>query len=143
MLKLLPSILGPELLMHLRSMGHGDEVVIVDANFPAETFARRLVRSEASLATEMLDAVLTVLPLDRFVECPVHTMQVVGSDRMAPIAGDFTAIVRTRSPEFSGEIGAIERHAFYERARDAFLIIATGEHRLYGNILLKKGVIER
>lgn len=142
MLKNLDPLLGPELLKVLRAMGHGDEIVIVDANHPAETNAQRLVRMDGVSATRVLDAVISVLPLDTYVECSVHTMQVVGDPESAPeIVEEFRRIVRAGS-DTEISFGTLERFDFYARVRAAFAVIATGEQRLYGNIILKKGVIK-
>ena len=142
MLKNIDPILGPELLEILRAMGHGDELAIVDANHPAETNARRLIRMEGVRATRLLEAVVSVLPLDTYIDCPVHTMQVVGDPEAVPeIVKDFRHIVRDGSG-VEIKFGALERFDFYARVRSAFAVVATGEQRLYGNIMLKKGVIE-
>lgn len=131
------SLLSPDLLHALAAMGHGDEIAIVDGNFPAATCAQRLIRLDGVSATAALDAVLSLLPLDSFVEYSAHVMQVVGDAKAVPEAvADFTALVGTR-----GKVGSIERFAFYERARRCFVIVQTGEGRLYGNIILTKGVI--
>jgi L-fucose mutarotase len=135
-------LLGPELLAHLRAMGHGDELVIADANFPAASVARRLVRAEGAAAPQMLAAVLALLPLDTFVDCAVCVMEVVGSaGRCAPIVDEFREIVAARSGPTFANIAAVERFAFYERARQAYVVVATGERRAYGNIILRKGII--
>lgn len=142
MLKNIDPVLGPELLKILRAMGHGDEIVIVDANHPAETNAQRLVRMEGVTATRVLEAVVSVLPLDSYVDCPVHTMQVVGASNEAPdIVREFRHIV-TAGSGAEIKFGALERFDFYARVRAAFAVVATGEQRLYGNIILKKGVID-
>ncbi|MGA2118556.1 MAG: RbsD/FucU family protein [Bryobacteraceae bacterium] len=141
MLKNLDPILSPELLMVLAAMGHGDEVAIVDANYPAVTMARRLVRLDAVGATRVLEAVLSLLPLDEFVESPVAVMQVVGEpDTVPETVREFQQAV-DRAEAKRIKITAIERFDFYERSRAAFAIVVTGETRLYGNVLLKKGVI--
>ena len=137
----LDPLLTPELLHILRAMGHGDEIAIVDANFPAVTNAKRLVRQDGITATAALEAVLSVLPLDSFVECPAHVMAVVGRPDEIPAAvRDFQAIV-DRIAGFPEQVGRIERFAFYERVTRCFAVLATGERRLYGNIILTKGVI--
>lgn len=136
-------LLGPELLAHLRAMGHGDELIIADANFPAASVARRLVRADGVTATHMLAAVLTVLPLDTFAEVAVCVMEVVGSaGKCAPITDEFREIVTARSGPRFERIVPIERFAFYERARQAYAVVATGERRTYGNVILRKGIIE-
>jgi L-fucose mutarotase len=142
MSKLLDPILGPQLLAILREMGHGDELAIVDANFPAVSLARRLVRADAAEAPRMLDAICTMLPLDSYVECAVHTMAVVGNaDDVPEVVARFAEVIAVRSPEYQGGMAALERGKFYERAAQAFAIVVTGERRLYGNILLTKGVV--
>jgi L-fucose mutarotase len=139
MLKGLSPLLTPDLLHVLASMGHGDELVLADANFPAAAHARRLVRLPGVDAPRVLDAVLSVLPLDDFVDQPALTMQVVGDASAVPeVVQAFDASLRRHGAAAST---SIERFAFYERASRAFAIIATGECRIYGNILLKKGVV--
>lgn len=139
MLKGLSPLLSPDLLHVLASMGHGDELVLADANFPAAAHARRLVRLPGVDAPRVLDAVLSVLPLDDFVDQPALTMQVVGDASAVPeVVQAFDASLRRHGAAAST---SIERFAFYERASRAFAIIATGECRIYGNILLKKGVV--
>ena len=140
MLKNLDSLLGPELLRILRSMGHGDEIAIVDANYPAQAKARQLVRLDGVPATRALQTVLSVLPLDAYVQNPVHTMQVVGdADAVPEIVAEFRHLVA--SADANAACGTLERFAFYDRVQGAFAVVATGERRLYGNILLTKGVI--
>lgn len=134
-------LLTPELLLILRAMGHGDEIVIVDANYPAKSNARRLVRLDGADASQALTAVLSVLPLDSYVKVPANSMQVVGKPReIPPAVADFQAIV-DRLSAFSTKIARIERFAFYERAKTCFAIVATNDRRLYANIILTKGVI--
>lgn len=134
-------LLGPELLGLLRAMGHGDEIAIVDANYPATSHARRLVRLDGVSATRVLQAVVSVLPLDSYVNCPVHTMQVVSEPDATPqVVEEFRRIIAAGT-EDPVTFGALERFTFYERVKEAFAVVATGEQRLYGNILLKKGVI--
>jgi L-fucose mutarotase len=136
-------LLGPELLKHLRAMGHGDQLVIADANFPAESVARRLVRSEGVTTPQMLAAVLSVLPLDTFTESAVLVMKVVDSaGSFAPITEEFRTIVAARAGRRFSNIAGLERFDFYERARQAYAMVATGERRLYGNVILQKGIIE-
>jgi L-fucose mutarotase len=141
MLKNIDPLLSPELLMVLRSMGHGDDIAIVDGNFPAASMARRLVRLDGIPATAILDAVLSVMPLDDFAPEAAWRMEVVGDPQAEqPIFEEFRAIVaRREGPRF--RLGALERFAFYERAKAAYAVVSSGETRLYGNIILKKGVI--
>lgn len=140
MLKNIPPLLGPELLATLRAMGHGDEIVIADANFPAEFLGPQVHRADGISATDMLDAVLTVMPLDDFVDEAAIGMAVVGDpNARQPIFENFEEIVRRHEPAMS--FSTVERFAFYDRAKKAAAVIQTGETRLYGNILLKKGII--
>jgi L-fucose mutarotase len=139
MLKGLSPLLSADLLHVLASMGHGDEIVLADANFPAATHARRLVRMPGVSASAVLDAVLDVLPLDEFVPQAAFSMQVVGdATAMPPVVQEFDVVLQKHG---CGATSALERFAFYERAAKAFAIVATGESRIYGNILLKKGVV--
>lgn len=141
MLKDLDPLLSPELLMVLRAMGHGDDIVVVDANFPASAMARRLVRLDGVPATAVTDAILSVMPLDDFVPEAAWRMEVVGDPRAEqPIFAEFRAIIARREGA-AFKLAALERFAFYERAKNAYAIVATGEERLYGNIILKKGVV--
>jgi L-fucose mutarotase len=141
MLKGLDPLLSADLLHVLRAMGHGDELVIVDANFPAASTGRRVVCMDGVSATRTLEAVLSVMPLDDFVDEPCARMQVVDDpDAVPEICREFQAIIdRAEGSRF--QLGKIERFAFYERARHAFALVQTGETRLYGNVLLKMGVI--
>ena len=141
MLKGIHPLLSPDLLHALAAMGHGDEIAIVDANFPAATNARRLVESPGADSPAMLAAILTLLPLDTRVTPAVFTMQVTGDPSAVPSpVADFAAVL-TEQGLADMEMGHLERHAFYERARGAFAIVRTGEPRRFGNILLVKGVI--
>jgi L-fucose mutarotase len=134
-------LLSPELLAILRAMGHGDEIAIVDANFPAASTAKRPVRADGTDTSGMLGAILSLMPLDSFVENPAHCMQVVGKpDEIPPAVADFQKIV-DRLAGFPEKIGMIERFAFYERAKRTYAIVATSDRRLYANIILTKGVI--
>jgi L-fucose mutarotase len=134
-------LLTPELLMILRAMGHGDEIAIVDANYPAKSNARRLVRLDGADTSQALSAILSVLPLDSFVKAPANGMQVVGKPReIPPTVADFQKIV-DRLAGFPVKIARIERFGFYERAKTCFAIVATTDRRLYANIILTKGVI--
>lgn len=141
MLKGIDPLLGPELLHVLASMGHGDELAVVDANFPAAAVARRLVRLDGVDAPRALTAVLSLLPLDTFVDTPAAVMAVVGRpDEVPPSVRDFQPIL-DRAMGQKVRLAAIERFAFYERVRGAFAVIATGERRFYGNIIVAKGVV--
>jgi L-fucose mutarotase len=122
-------------------MGHGDELAIVDANFPATATARRLVRVAGAGAPAVLAAVLTLLPLDSFTDTPAAVMAVVGdAGAVPPPVREFQAIL-DRVMGTSVRLATLEREQFYERARGAFAVVATGERRFYGNILVTKGVV--
>lgn len=141
MLKGIPKIISPELMMLLMEMGHGDELVIADGNFPAESLARRIVRADGHRIPELLDAILKFFPLDSYVKHPVTLMQVVPGDTVqTPIWDEYRAIVKKYDPKATG-FENVERFAFYERARQAYAVLATGESALYANIILKKGVV--
>jgi L-fucose mutarotase len=141
MLKGLDPLLGPDLLQVLAAMGHGDELVIADGNFPATSLARRLVRLDGVDAPRALRAILSLLPLDTFTPRPAAVMAVVGDPGVVPEpVRDFQAIVDAAAGR-AVPLEALERFAFYERARAAFAVVATGERRPYGNILLVKGVV--
>ncbi len=135
------SALTPDLLRHLRAMGHGDELVIADANFPAEACAARIERLAGVSATEALQAILTLMPLDSYVEAPARTMQVVGDPGAVPeIVAEFQSIIN-ETADHTAKVQGVERHAFYEEAKRAYCIVQTAETRLYGNIILSKGVV--
>ena len=141
MLKGLHPLLSPDLLRVLRQMGHGDELAIVDANYPAESSGRPVLRFDGHSTTALLDAVLSVLPLDTFVPESAWCMAVVDRpDAEEPIFDEFRASIHRHEGEQFG-LAKLERFAFYERARDVFAILATGERRLYGNLIVKKGVV--
>lgn len=140
MLKGFDPILGPDLLAILRAMGHGDDIAIVDANFPATASAKRLVRMDGVDAPRVARAILSVLPLDTFVPNAAFRMAVVDRpDDIPPITKEFAALLAAVG--YRGEIEPVERFAFYEKARDAYAVVATGELRYWGNLILKKGAI--
>lgn len=141
MLKGIPSIISPELLKVLMEMGHSDEIVLSDGNFPAASHAQRLIRCDGHNVPELLDAILKFFPLDSFVEAPAALMQVVPGDEMeTPIWEVFKNIIK-KHELVANKVEWIERFAFYERAKKAYAIIATGEKALYANIILKKGIV--
>lgn len=145
MLKNIPNIISPDLLKALCEMGHGDELVIADGNFPCHTVGKnaKVVRLDGHGVPEILDAVLQLLPLDTYSEKQVGLMEVVeGDDCGTPeIWSEYRKILSKYEPNNS-EIEFIERFNFYERAKQSYLIIATGEKAIYANILLKKGVVK-
>ncbi len=141
MLKGLDPLLNADLLHILRAMGHGDDLIIADANFPATTMAKRLVRLDGVDAPRVLEAVLSVMPLDDFVDEPCGRIEVVGDPEAVPeVCQDFQKVI-DRAEEGRFQLANIERFAFYERARQAFAVVQTGETRLYGCVLLKMGVV--
>ncbi|MGD0910526.1 MAG: RbsD/FucU domain-containing protein [Terracidiphilus sp.] len=137
MLKSINPLLTGELLAILSDMGHGDEIVISDANFPAATIARRLARLPGISATDALAAVLSVFPLDDFVDRPAAAMDAPG--QRPAIYPEYEAALK-KSEGRVIVLEPVERFAFYDRAKAAYAVIATGELRLYANIILKKGV---
>lgn len=140
MLKGVPAILSPDLMKVLMDMGHGDELVLADGNFPAAAMARRLVRADGLAVPPLLEAILKFFPLDQYVERPAILMQVVPGDPTKPTIWEEYRKILKADKKFT-EFEQIERHAFYQRARDAFAVVATSEAALYANIILKKGVV--
>lgn len=144
MLKGIPQILSPELLKVLCEMGHSDRLIISDGNFPAESMGKNaiVIRCDGHGVPELLDAILEVLPLDTYVEHPVNLMEVMKGDTVeTPIWNTYQEIVHKHDERGNAAIGNIERFAFYEEAKTAYAIIATGEKALYANIMLQKGVV--
>ena len=144
MLKKIPKILSPELLKALCEMGHSDRIVIADGNFPAESMGKNaiVIRMDGHGIPEILDAILELFPLDTYVDHPVNLMQVMPGDTVeTPIWDTYQDIVCKYDARKEKAIGQIERFAFYEEAKKAYAIIATGETALYANILLQKGVV--
>ena len=141
MLKGIHPLLSPDLLHALAAMGHGDAIVIVDANFPATTNAQRLIEMPGISAPALLEAVLTVLPIDTRVRPAIFTMEVTGDPAaVPPPVADFAHVLAAQTSP-SMEMGKLDRNVFYQRSREAFAIVRTGESRRFGNILLVKGVI--
>ncbi len=141
MLNGVPAILSPELLKVMMEMGHGDELVIGDGNFPAASMARRLLRADGHGVPELLQAVMKFFPLDGFVEHPAALMAVVPGDPTKPAIWEkYRGILKAADANFK-DFELVERFDFYERARQAYAILATGEAALYANIILKKGVV--
>ena len=137
-------ILSPELLKIIAEMGHGDELIIGDGNFPAASMAQRLVRADGHGVTQLLEALLPLFPLDRFVEKPVGLMEVVPGDKTVPVIWEeYRKVVQRFQPErIAAGFDMVERFAFYERAKRGYAILATGESALYANVILTKGIVE-
>ena len=142
MLKGIPDIISPELLKILMEMGHGDDLVIGDANFPAKSNAKNLIRCDGHSVPILLDSILSLFPLDTFVDNPVTLMTVVPGTAPdpPPIWKEYRTIVKKHFNEFT-DFGYIDRFEFYERTRNAYSVIATSERALYGVMILKKGVL--
>ena len=139
-------ILGADVLQALRAMGHGDEVVLCDTNFPADSAARatvfgRLLLIDNVTAARAARAVLSVMPLDSFVDHPALRMEVVGKPQEVPAVQAEVQAEIDAAEGRSWPMGSIERFAFYERAKQAYALIATGERRFYGCFIFKMGVI--
>jgi L-fucose mutarotase len=143
--------LNAEVLYVLRAMGHGDEIVVCDTNFPADSVAQQtvhgtLLRMENLTAARAVKAILSVMPLDSFVEHPAARMEVMGKPKeVLPVAAEVQAevdkVAKAQTGKDNWPLGAVERFAFYERAKQAYAVIVTGERRFYGCFILKKGVI--
>lgn len=143
MLKNIPKIVSPDLVKVLCEMGHGDEIVIADGNFPAETFGQRVIRADGIDGVSMLDAVLSLIPLDTYSDPNMILMQLMDCDKGKINPTIWEAYKKTTEKHDSNvKIGNIDRFAFYERAKTAYAVIATGEEAVYANIILKKGVIK-
>lgn len=143
MLKNIPSILSPQLLKVLCEMGHGDEIVIADGNFPAEGMGKDaiVIRADGHGVPELLDAVLSLIPLDQYSDYQAALMSVVEGDSCKPYIWDkYKALLAQYEPEY-GKIQMMERGAFYDRTKQAYALVASGETQIYANILLKKGVV--
>jgi len=140
MLKSIDPLLGPDLLYIMRAMGHGDELAIVDANYPAYSAGPDVISIEVD-AVRALDAILSLFPLDTFVPEACWRMQVVDHpDQEEPIFGEFRKVIaKWEGPQF--KLASVERFAFYDRVKQSFAIVKSNERRLYGNILLKKGIV--
>lgn len=140
MLKNIPKSISPTLLKILMEMGHGDEIVIADGNFPAASHTQRLVTATGLDVPPLLDDILTLFPLDTYVTHPVTLMATVADDPTPTIWDTYHHIIQTHAPHT--QVATIDRFAFYERAKKAYAIIATTEAALYANIILTKGVVK-
>ena len=144
MLKGIPKIISPELLKVLCEMGHSDTIVIADGNFPAESMGKnaKVIRCDGHGGAELLDVILQLFPLDTYVEKPVSLMEVMAGDPVeTPIWDEYKSIIAKYDDRGADTVANIERFAFYEEAKKAYAIIATGESALYANVILQKGVI--
>jgi len=141
MLKGIPSVVSPDLMHVLMSMGHGDELVLADGNFPAATHAKRLVRLDGLGVPDVLRAVMKFFPLDTYADDPAVVMQVVPGDTTEPVIWEQYEQILTDAEGRAVRLTELERFAFYERAARAFAVAATSETALYANLILKKGVV--
>jgi L-fucose mutarotase len=140
MLKGISPLVSPELLETLCRMGHGDEIVLADAHFPGEAINPRVIRADGLRIAGLLEAILPLFELDAYVDHPVLMMAAVPGDTPDPaVESSYLAAIRKTNPNVT-PILQVERFAFYERAKNAFCVVMTGETAKYGNILLKKGV---
>jgi len=140
MLKGISPLLSPELLMALARMGHGDEIVLADAHFPAESFNDYVIRADGLRIPDLLDAIIPLFELDSYVDRPLIMMAVLDCDTLDPeVEKAYMAAVHKHVPEAAAP-ARIDRFAFYERAKNAYAVVMTGELAKYGNIILKKGV---
>lgn len=146
MLKGIDPLLNADVLYALKSMGHGDDLIITDTNFPADSVARqtvlgKLLRIDAVTAARAAKAILSVLPLDSFVDQPALRMEIVGKPHdVPPVQSEVQAEIDAAEGR-SWPMGSIERFAFYDLAKKAYCVIQTGERRFYGCFVFKKGVI--
>ena len=143
MLKNVPKTVSPELLKILCEMGHGDEIVIADGNFPSENYGKRVVRADGLGGEEIFDAVLSLIPVDTYSDPNLILMQLTESDKgkVNPVIWDSYKQIASAHDD-NAKWGDTERFAFYERAKNAYAVIATGEQAIYANIIVKKGVIK-
>ena len=141
MLKGINPIISPELLKLLCEMGHGDEIVIADANFPGATCAKRLIRADGHSGTAILDAVLSLFPLDKVAEKNAFLMAVAEKNAPNPPIWEEYQAIMEKYEQGNVEVAQLERYEFYDRAKNAFAVIQTGEKALYANIMLKKGTL--
>jgi L-fucose mutarotase len=141
MLKNIPEVISPELMKVLMEMGHGDEIVLADGNFPSASTAQRLIRCDGHDVPAILEAIMRFFPLDQYAQCPVALMAVVPGDKTKPAIWDeYRKIIKAGGEAFY-DFEFVERFAFYERAKKAYAIVASSEKALYANIILKKGVL--
>ena len=140
MLKGISPLISPDLLAELCRMGHGDEIVLSDSHFPADTFGQRVIRADGLRIPELLDAILPLFELDEYVDSPVFMMEAVPGDTLDPKVGEsYRKVIEKYYPDCPA-MDRVERFAFYEQSKKAYAVVITGETAKYGNIILKKGV---
>ena len=140
MLKGISPLLSPELLAELYRMGHGDEVILADAHFPGHTFNDNVIRADGLRIPELLDAILPLFELDSYVDAPLIMMAAVKGDNLDPEVEQSYRVPVDKHAPGTPAIERIDRFNFYDRAKNAYLVVMTGETAKYGNIILKKGV---
>ena len=140
MLKGISPLLSPELLATLSAMGHGDEIILADAHFPGDTFNANVIRADGLLVPDLLDAILPLFELDSYVEAPLVMMAAVEGDTLDPAVEKAYRVPVDKHAARTAPMARIGRFEFYDRAKEAFAVVMTGDTAKYGNILLKKGV---
>lgn len=141
MLKNIPHVISPDLMKYLMEMGHSDYLVISDANFPATSNAKRLIRLDGVLSDEILDAILKYYPLDNFIESPVHLMNYRNTEPKPEVWKDYERIIKKNDTEKAfDKFDFLDRLDFYKKTKDAYLVIQTSDIRRYANIIIQKGV---
>jgi len=141
MLKGISPLIGPDLLATLARMGHGDEIILADAHFPADTLNKNVLRADGVMIPDLLQAILPLIELDSYTNHPLIMMDAVKGDKLDPaVEASYLISIHETNPDIVS-VHRIERYAFYERAGQAFAVVVTGELAKYGNIILKKGVI--
>ena len=142
MLRGISDLLTPDLLKMLMEMGHGDEIVLADANYPAASHACKLVCCPGILISDLLSAILELFPLDQYISKSALLMLVVPGDNTVPVVWDEYKRIIDQQPDIQGDpVGFIERDKFYQRTKSAYAIVATGDKSLYGSIILRKGIL--
>lgn len=140
MLKGISPVISPELLKVLCEMGHGDEIVLADANYPGASMAKRLLRADGISVTSLLEGIAPLFPFETYAD-PLMMMEVVKGDPVDPaIEAEFMEVIRQSDPDVASPV-RLEKFEFYKRSQNAYALLMTGERRLYANIILKKGVI--
>ncbi|SES75514.1 L-fucose mutarotase [Salinibacillus kushneri] len=141
MLKGIPKVISPDLMKALLSMGHGDEIVLADGNFPAETYSQRVVRADGHQTLDLLNGIMKFFPLDTYSTHAVSLMQVVEGDNVKPtIWEEYLSVIQKYEPQFK-KFQFLDRYDFYERSKQAFAVVSSGEEALYANMIIKKGVV--
>ncbi|WP_284639368.1 RbsD/FucU family protein [Paenibacillus silviterrae] len=142
MLRGIPPIISPQLMQVLMEMGHGDEIVLADGNFPAASLAKRLIRCDGHVIKDLLEAVIPYFPLDYAVERPAAVMSLRDTEHPPGIWEQYRTILQTGHADFV-DFEYVERFEFYNRAKEAFAVIATSDQAFKGNLILKKGVVRK